>query len=505
MAAASTSACSSSETPESEPTQVDPANVPVPPADGPPLVALRTGVIVRDTPSAAGKPLGTLGVGARVPRSAEAVTTDGCPGGWYAVRPRGFVCAGVEALTDVDAEAVKLVGQGPNLGEPMPYRYARVLDGAAVTYGSIPSREEQLAAEPKLGSLKKRPPERVGAGSNDVPQDDDLRPTGVPVVMPDGEGVGADGYRTTESWFQFGSHPSVTDATAIITGDPNSQPTRVLKRRSGLALLGVVTGGEGDAARDFGVTPNGRFIPIDRLEPDVGSTWFGFNRAELDLPVAFALRRGVRGWSLDKTSKATQTDDELEPGEPVNLSGRFRTVNSVKFFETNDGFWVRHKDLIVIYPRNQWPDWATAGQKWLDISLANQTMVAYQGHKPLLATLISSGEDRLGDPQSGPSTVQGVFRLRSKHITAPVDDREVQQAFSLDDVPWVLEFAEGFSITGCYWRPYFGEARSFHNVALSSVDAHWLWHFTDPELPDGWHSIQIDEDASDNTIVYVHK
>jgi hypothetical protein len=287
-------------------------------------------------------------------------------------------------------------------------------------------------------------------------------------------------------------------------GSAATDATRVLKRKSGVALLSTFSVGEG-SPRAFGLMPDGRFIPVDRLEPDVGSTWFGFHGAKVDLPAAFALRRGVSGWELEKTSKATPIDEELQPGQPVALTGKFRTVNSVKFFETKEGFWARHRDLIVVYPRNEYPDFATSDQKWIDISLANQTLVAYEGHTPLLVTLISSGSDKLGDPQAGPSTIQGVFRLRAKHITANIDDREVEQAYSLSDVPWVLDFAEGFSITGCYWREYLGEARSFHNVAMSAVDAFWLWHFTQPELPDGWHSLNIDEDAADNTIVYVHK
>lgn len=496
--------CSSPEEPETDSEEVlDLASIPVPPADGPPLVALRSGVIVRAAPEPAGKPLGTLTVGARVPRAEAPVTTKGCEGGWYPIHPRGFVCAGPEATTETDSEAVRVLGSGPNMRRALPFRYGRVVSGAAVSYGTVPTRAEQAKAEPKLGSQKVAPVERVGAGSNDVPLDDDLHPAGLPVVMPEGEGVGEDGYRTTESWFLFDDTVPLAEGTTLLAGHPSATQTRVLKRRSGVALLGTFVAGS-ESPRRFGVMPNGRFIPIDRLEPDLGATWHGFDMTKAELPVAFTLRRGVRGWELEK-SKATKIDEHLQPGQPVDLTGRFRTVNRLKFFETTEKFWVRHKDLIVIYPRNKYPDWARADQKWIDVSLANQTMVAYLGRKPQMATLISSGQERLGDPQTGPSTMQGVFRLRSKHITADVDDREVGQAYSIHDAPWVLEFAEGFSITGSYWREVFGEARSYHNVALAPVDALWLWHFSDPQLPEGWHSVNIDEESADNTIVYVHK
>ena len=40
------------------------------------------------------KKLGYLRAGAIVPRSAEPAGKAGCPGGWYEIKPRGFVCAG---------------------------------------------------------------------------------------------------------------------------------------------------------------------------------------------------------------------------------------------------------------------------------------------------------------------------------------------------------------------------------------------------------------------------
>jgi hypothetical protein len=212
----------------------------------------------------------------------------------------------------------------------------------------------------------------------------------------------------------------------------------------------------------------------------------------------------VPTYHLDKNT-VTRQDEELDPNEAIPLTGRFRTVNSVLYYFTSDELWVRHKDMILVAKRNRFPDWATPTQKWIDISLANQTLVAWEGHKPLYATLISSGRDRLGDPQTGPSTVQGVFRLRSKHVTRDVDDREVQQAYSVTEAPWVMEFQEGFSLVGCYWSRRFGEAGSYHDVALAPIDAHWLWAWSDPEVPEGWQSVAIPEDIEQNTIVYVHK
>jgi hypothetical protein len=478
--------------------EVIPENVPVPAADAPKLFITRHRTPVRARPEVEADVLGDLGLGARIPRSDEPITKRGCEGGWFAIRPRGFVCAGADATVD-DNHPVATHDLRPHRDRPMPYRYGRVTREAGVSYGAVPSAEQQSEAEPKLAKHKAPKLEQLGLGANDVPLTEDARPNGLPVMQPTGEGVGEDGRRTSKTWWStLGGEPLEPGMSLL---GPSAPPTRVLKRRSGVALTTTFD----IEGRRFGLMADGRLFPTDRLTPTLGTEWHGADLREHGLPAAFALRSGVLAYELEKTKRATALDEDYEQGESVPISGRFRTVNRTRYYQTRDDSWVRHKDIIMAFKRNRFPDWATPEQKWLDISLANQTLVVWLGHKPLYATLISSGADRIGDPQTGPATMQGVFRLRSKHITRNVDDREVGQAHTVPEAPWVMEFHEGFSLTGCYWHDRFGEARSYHDVALAPIDAHWIWKWTEPEVPEGWHSVRIPEDAENNTIVYVHK
>lgn len=470
---------------------IDPASVPVPPADGPKLLITRHDTVVRDRPSPAGAALGTLRLGATVARSDAALGTEGCPGGWYAVRPRGFVCAGDQATLALDHPAARL--KAPALDRPLPYRYARVTPGGTVTYGALPSAEDQASAEPKRKKGRDAGERRLGAGANDVPLDESFRPTGPPVVMPDADDVGPDGYRTRATAFALDGFSGL-EIGASLAGDGE---TRVLKRQSGLALAGIFD----HEGRTFGVTIPGRLVPIDHLVVALGTTWHGVDATKVTLPVGFALRQGVRAYDVDK--RATRLDEEFGAHEAIPLSGRFRTVDGEKFFYAESGVWVRHRDLIIIPKRHEFPDFASEGQKWIDISLANQTLVAWEGRTPVLATLISSGQDRLGDPDKGPATRQGVFRLRKKAVTADLDPQETHQAHSVEAAPWLMEFADGFSLVGCYWHNRFGESVGYHDVALSPVDAHQLFAWTEPDVPEGWHSVEIAEE--EGTIVYVHK
>lgn len=495
----STAGCEGSEgDDEQAETEVIPENVPVPPADAPKLFITRHRTPVRQRPSVEATILGDLALGARLPRSEQAITKEGCAGGWYAIRPQGFVCAGQDATVDETHPVATLMAQGPRR-EPMPYRYGRVTRGAGVSYGAAPGPEQQAEAEPKLGKLEAEGDGHLGLAANDVPLGEDRLPAGIPVLRPDGDGVGEDGYRTLASWWNTLGSDALEPGTSLIGGDAAAQ-TRVLKRKSGVALTRTFLIGE----RRFGLMPSGRLFPTDRLVPAMGSDWHGVDISKTGLPVAFALRGGISAYHLEKRD-VSQLDEDYEQREPVMVTGRFRTVSGVRYYETSAGHWVRHKDIILVFKRTRFPDWATEQQKWVDVSLANQYAVVWQGHQPLYATLISSGADRLGDPNKDPATIQGVFKIRSKHVTRNIDDREVGQAYAVSEAPWVMEFHEGFSITGCYWHERFGEARSYHDIAMSPVDAHWLWHWAGPEVPEGWHSLRIDEDAEDNTIIYVHK
>src|SRR3982750_4443469 len=65
--------------------------VPEPPEAGPKLGAVANVTPVLERPATGARALGYLHAGARVARAAEPYSRRGCGGGWYPVRPRGFV------------------------------------------------------------------------------------------------------------------------------------------------------------------------------------------------------------------------------------------------------------------------------------------------------------------------------------------------------------------------------------------------------------------------------
>ena len=147
------------------------------------------------------------------------------------------------------------------------------------------------------------------------------------------------------------------------------------------------------------------------------------------------------------------------------------------------------------------PGWANQGRKWIDISILRQSLVAYEGTRPVYATLVSTGADGLGDPKKTHSTVQGAFLVHTKHVSATMDGDEVGDEFDLRDVPYVQYFHEGYALHAAYWHDEFGTPRSHGCVNLAPQDAAWLFGWSTPEVPEGWHGYL---EIHGGTIVYTH-
>lgn len=477
-----------------------PLKVPVPAENGPKLAVLRAGVVVLARPARDGKRLGALAPGALVARSAEPYGKADCDAGWYAVRPVGFVCAATGVA--LDAATARDVPHPVDLSSALPYRYGRARADGVPLYARPPSFDEQQAAEANLTKLLAHGQDLdpLGAAATDVPLDARGVPTGPPVFLPASDGVGADGKRTASSYFTFpGAAAPVSPSAPAATDEKIGQGT--LRRGGGVALVDSVVVESGPAGRRFGVTPDGRLVPVDRLRPALGSTWHGLDLEKVGLPMAFVHKHNVHTFTLGG-GKSHKNDDELERRSAVPLSGKFRTVEGVRFEQTRDGAWLRAQDLVVIVKRTKYPELAKGTQKWLDLSLANQTLTAYEGRKPIYATLISSGRDQLSDKPDAATTARGTFRVRAKHVTRTPDPREVHGAFEILDAPWALELESGNAIEGAYWADSAGEASGFHDVALTPIDAHRLFGWSDPPLPAGWSSVE-DDGAGDGTVVVV--
>ena len=92
--------------------------------------------------------------------------------------------------------------------------------------------------------------------------------------------------------------------------------------------------------------------------------------------------------------------------------------------------------------------------------------------------------------------------IHEKSVSSTMDgDEDRADSFDLQDVPFVQYFHRGFALHGAYWHDEFGKERSHGCINLAPRDSAWLFEWTDPQVPEGWHAAL---NKLRGTVVYVH-
>ncbi len=160
-----------------------------------------------------------------------------------------------------------------------------------------------------------------------------------------------------------------------------------------------------------------------------------------------------------------------------------------------DDAWVRAHDVAVARSAPR-PVGVGAAERWLDVDLDQQVLVAYEGDRPVYATLVSTGRD---GPFHSPL---GVFRLAGKQASARMrSPTGAAAAWDMHNVPWVMRFKKLFALHGTHWHDAYGMRFSHGCVNLSPRDAGFLYHWTAPVVPAGWADLDVDGDRGTGTVI----
>lgn len=230
---------------------------------------------------------------------------------------------------------------------------------------------------------------------------------------------------------------------------------------------------------------NGRYVAASSVRPQEPSRWRGVRLQDetgLDLPIAFALSGGRPGdWvPVYGDAAATERLRRVAPRTLVvpqeTLRGADGEPLAVRIGEDE---WVRADDLRMV-EKVAPPPTTRPGERWIDLDLDRQTLVAYEGDLPVFATLVSSGTRKN-------ETETGIYRVWIKFAETDMSGRMGESdAYSVATVPWTQFYAVDLALHTSYWHDRFGEKRSHGCVNLSPRDARFLYFWTQPDLPPGW-------------------
>ncbi|NLE75677.1 MAG: LysM peptidoglycan-binding domain-containing protein [Chloroflexi bacterium] len=118
----------------------------------------------------------------------------------------------------------------------------------------------------------------------------------------------------------------------------------------------------------------------------------------------------------------------------------------------------------AVTPSGQLASSQTPGERWIDVNLSTQTVVAYAAQIPIYTAIASTG-------LPGTPTLTGSFRIYSKYRAQTMSG----PGYYLPNVPYVMYFVGGYAIHGTYWHNNFGQPMSHGCVNLSNADAAWFY------------------------------
>ncbi len=414
---------------------------------------------------------GYLRAGSVVDARSPAIVNSGCEGGWYRVNPRGFVCVGKGATKDLTHPVVVHHSVLPVRGQGFPYLYAMAGEVAPFRYFRLPSTVEMETIEGK------------GVSARVIPWKQRLVQQGVVELLG-----------------EVGPPPEFLSTKRKITkayGVPQQLHYSVHAGRaapdSGFAIQRVFQ----HESRYFGLTTEADLIALDRTRIVKPSQFHGVELGDdEDLPVAF-IQTHVAQRYLIEGDLPVRPNGTLRHRQAIKLTGNTKRG----FLETRDGDYIANDAIRLLSRRENFPSFAAGKRKWLDLSIRDQAIVAYVGKKAVYATLVSTGRGGLADPEKSHATARGTFMVHSKHVSATMDGSDDKSdSYNLLDVPFVQYFHKGYALHGTYWHDEFGKERSHGCVNLSPIDSAWIFEWTDPAVPEGWHSV-LNKDRG--TVVFV--
>jgi hypothetical protein len=458
------------------------------------LAAIAWEVKVHEQPSLQSPTLGYLRAGAVVAAAEQPATRENCSGGWYGIAPAGYVCVEANvATTDVNNPIARALTRRPDPNGRLPYMYGLVHQHSPI-YSRLPTRLEAAHKEYSLAQHMEHWVRTKKEDGAHFRADSWLRWKGGE-APPEAADLWVDHTtRDVPDWLADGAQP------------PGNLSKMIIGRRlvvgqtmehQGFAFIdtAVVEG------RRYGVTTDLLVVPVDRLRPVEGSAYQGVHiPQDIDMPFALVRRDGASSYELRGDEMVRR--HSVPRRAAIKITGKEQVVDGHRYFETADGKWLCETHVARV-DRVKGPPtkWAQDGEHWLDVSIANQTLVAYAGSNPVYATLVSTGEAGLKDPTTTKSTVLGEFRIFSKHWTTTMSSEVLGEEFQLKDIPYVQYFQEGYALHAAYWHDDFGIPRSHGCINLAPEDAKWLFTFTSPALPARWHGARSDKQGS---VVVVH-
>ncbi|MDF5730299.1 MAG: L,D-transpeptidase [Rhizonema sp. PD38] len=131
--------------------------------------------------------------------------------------------------------------------------------------------------------------------------------------------------------------------------------------------------------------------------------------------------------------------------------------------------WAQSKNQLIA---EQIQTLQKSNQRWIQINLSKQKLIAWEGEKPVYAVVISTGKKET-------PTLTGIFEIQSKHLSSEMKGDD----YDIPDVPYTMYYNGSYAIHGAYWHHNFGTRISHGCVNLAPNHAKWLFKWASVGTP----------------------
>jgi hypothetical protein len=258
-------------------------------------------------------------------------------------------------------------------------------------------------------------------------------------------------------------------------------------------------------------------LALDRIEAEHGQKYYRTVRGRY-VRVADVNRKEepkMRGVHLDAATRLPVAFVHVQEGAPVlkrvgksikivgrsEMHARFANARLTEWAGravavAPNGYAIA-RDQVRVARAIARPSGIGPGEKWIHIHIPEQVLVAYEGDRPVMTTLVSSGRD-----YDGYVTPGGLYHVDRKVVSATMQGNDPKEGvYEVEEVPWTMFYHNAFAVHGAYWHDIFGNKKSHGCTNVPPADARWLFYWSDPALPAQWQSIRARK--SDSTGVYI--
>ena len=394
-------------------------------------------ISVRAAPAENAPRLGTVARDIRVGWK-QAVEGDDCSARWIEIEPYGWVCERYLEPSEKPPRGLEL----PRLewGEMVPGVYGKVTAKQARTYVRQDDDGGMVADRTLAGSFMVRRYGELSASLAAAASKADAGPGGPPHADA---GVPAAG------------------AAARVT--PSKKPVDywLIDKRS----------------REY--------LPAQDIREYEPSTFHGTRLGDdtgLSLPLGFPLvprGRVAKPVPVYDAAEGGRRVHEVASRVPVPVLEVATAANDAPIaYRIGEAQWIRASEMRLA-AKAEPPHLIEPVERWIDIDLDQQVLVAYEGELPVYATLVSTGARRT-------PTETGVYRTWVKFAETDMKDLAGEDPYAVATVPWTQFYAKDLALHTAYWHDKFGTPRSHGCTNLAPMDARFLYFWSDPQVPEGW-------------------